>query len=290
MKVPFIWAIALAPVLGCGLILGLEDKLPPAADESRPLEDASVDRRKEDVLRPEPTSDGAAENAASDVVDATVDADAAPTIDCLGVQRNAFFCDGFEGTTLDTQWQQIVLPSAPPADLGTTTLRKISGARSFYSGFSTLPNGGTARIRWARPGSGPLSLQLTFFFFDDAWGASDVVPLASIRVGGANAATLIWKHTTNANGNVEIHVDGQADVTLGPMKVNDWTCFEIYAEGTNVRSWAGATEKFPSLPLAGMADGAELGFQWLYGPDAVNSKYLGVDDVVLAPAPIGCLH
>jgi hypothetical protein len=280
--------LAFAPAIGCAAIIGLEDKLPPITDDTRGLPDSSIDRSADDVtLAPTDAVAGedATGDAGADVTDANV------TIDCLGVQRNALFCDGFEEPTIGAAWQQIVQPSAPPAELSSTTLRKISGARSLASGFNMLPDGGAALVRWAKPGTpGPLALQLTFFFFNDAWGANDIVPLATLLSGGSPVATLLWKHTVNENGNVELRVPGQSDVLLGPMAAEGWTCFEIFADGAKVRGWAGASEKFPSPPLTSPIDGVEIGMRWLYGPDTANSKFIGVDDVVIANAPIGCLH
>jgi hypothetical protein len=281
--------LAFAPALGCAAIIGLEDKLPPLDDVSQPLADSSIDRRLEDGALVPVDGDAIADQDSG--VDAGDAADATVTIDCLGVQRNAFFCDGFEQPTIVGAWQQIVQPSAPPAELSATILRKISGTRSLASGFNMLPDGGAAVLRWPKPGApGRLSLQVTFFFFNDAWGANDMVPLAALLSNGSPVATLLWKHTVNENGNVELRVPGHADVLLGPMAAEGWTCFEIQADGAKVRAWAGQTEKFPSPPLTTPVDGVEVGMRWLYGPDNTNSKFIGADDVVIADAPIGCLH
>lgn len=270
---------------GCGAILGLEEKLPPEDADTRPA-DAGADRRTEDVILT--PVDGGAEGAPLD----DGGDGGPPTIDCLGVRRNAFFCDGFEGVALDSVWTQTLLPSAPPAELSSTTNRKIGGTRSLASGFTTLPDGGTARLGWSRPsGAGPLAMQLSIFWADDSWPVSgSMAPIASFTFAGGKRAQLIWRQTVEAAGNLELDVDGQPSLALGPVKVEDWTCIELYADGTKVRAWSGSSEKLPAVPITAFATAVEFGLIYLYGPNAGASKFMHVDDVVLAPGPIGCLH
>ena len=221
-------------------------------------------------------------------------------IDCLGARRNAFFCDGFEAVTIDAQWMKLLSPSTPPAvvDIWKTSQHPggaVAGAQSMVSAFDpTLPSGSgnTAKVRYARPaGAGALSLQFSIYVDSDAWNTSDAVPIGGLRAAGASAAVLYFvANGGGSTGRIEVRVPGSAAVALGAANIGHFACYEVAYDGVGtVSAWAGSTLK-GTAPLSMAVDAADVGLEWSLGPNASASKHMEFDDVVIAPAPVGCLH
>lgn len=227
---------------------------------------------------------------------ASADADAGPpTIDCLGVPRPAFFCDGFEGMSFDPAWTKIALPAGDPRpDLSLTTQKAIAGgARSAYLGFSTLPTNGVAMLRWSRGGAmgpGPLSLQWSVFWPKDGFDIGQTFPIAALRAADGRVATVSIRVTgVDAAGDLLLTIGSGEPINLGAITPNTWSCIELAHDGTDLTAYRGDTAQV-KRPLATGIDSIELGYEWPYPENGGAGAGLYVDDVIVSPSRIGCIH
>src|SRR5262249_4964270 len=79
---------------------------------------------------------------------------------------------------------------------------------------------------------------------------------------------------------------------LGVYELGKWACVEIAVDvgagSSTLTAWRGAAS-MGALVTKAMPDTVSLGPQWPYAnPSGPQRLYF--DDVVVAPAPIGCLH
>jgi hypothetical protein len=225
---------------------------------------------------------------------ATMDAgDAAVTgIDCLGTRRDVFFCDGFESAALSPTWQQVLVP-ATHAKLLPEPGIAVAGAQGLRAGFSPIPESGEAGLLFERPGgAGPISLQVSFYLDNDAWGPNQPAPLFGLRAGiDLTAVVTFISSGVGGGGSMELRVLGGPTIPIGPASVNAWVCYEVVYNGTNVTIYQGMTSK-GSAPVTTAIDSAEIGMGWPLGngPNDNAAKVVHYDDVVISPGRIGCLH
>jgi hypothetical protein len=243
-------------------------------------------------------SDAGEDNNAPPIVDAATEDVGASTdsnvalSDCLGTPRPVFFCDGFEGVNPSSSWKPLRRPDAR-AELFVAFSPKLAGAQSLRAGFSTLPPGGDAKLEFKRPGgAGPLSLQVSIYITSDTdWTAGQAVPLFELRSFTAEAVAVgtFIANGGGPNGKIELRVPGSLSLDLGPANIGNWACYEIAYDGTYVTGFAGAANK-GSVNGRAATDHVQIGMEWNYGENNGAGKHVYFDDVVIAPAPIGCLH
>jgi hypothetical protein len=238
---------------------------------------------------PRPSVDGSTpgprDAATMDVVDGAVTG-----IDCLGARRDAFFCDGFEAPALSNAWQQVLVP-ADRAKLLPEPGIALAGTQGLRAGFSPIPASGEAGLIYKRPGgAGPLSLQVSFYLDNDAWGAGQPAPLFGLRAGADLTAIVYFIASGVAGGgSMELRVLGGPTIPIGPAAVSAWACYEVVYDGANVIIYAGSTSK-GSAPVAAAIDSAEIGMGWGNGANDLAAKVVHYDDALISPGRIGCIH
>ena len=130
----------------------------------------------------------------------------------------------------------------------------------------------------------------SIYIDNDAWALGDSVTIGGLRAAGAPAAELYFVASgTNGGGHIELHVSGSSIISLGAIAANQFRCFEVGWDGAVVTAYAGAMNK-GSAPLTLPVDSAEVGMEYALGANPNAGKIMEYDDVVIARAPIGCLH
>ncbi len=267
---------------GCGALLGIEPGSPELEGD-----DGSTG-----VVEASTSNDGAIDAiTAEDSGDAGLPTDSGPTgIPCLGAQLDAFFCDGFESTALSPAWTPILIGNG--ATFATTTQYFAQGARGGLSRFSPMPDNGTARLAWKRPGgSGPIAFQFALYVMSDPWSVGQDVPVAALR-GGANAVQVYFVPDGNdANGTLQLRFQiGPATpaFSLGASKLNAWQCIELVHDGANLTTYVGSALA-GTAPVPVAFDTAEIGFDWPYTGNPGAAKAFAYDNVAIGPARLGCV-
>lgn len=279
--------------MACSAILGLDPK--PIDDGAGTTGHDGGGREGSSPDGPLGSDGGPVLDRDGNVIDGSPGVDAADgndgKIDCLGARRNAFYCDGFEGATIGAPWTKLLQPGTPPSEVAISTSKHVAGAQSMISAFDTLPASGTAKLRYARPGgAGALSIQFSVYVDSDAWGAGDDMPLGGLRAAGAAAAVVYFVPSGSGSaGQIELRVAGRMPISLGAATINGFACYEVGYDGATVSAYAGATLK-GTAALAMAVDAADVGLEWSHGANAGAGKNMEFDDVVIAPAPVGCLH
>jgi hypothetical protein len=272
--------LALCMAGGCGSLLGIE----PGSPEPDPSDGAAA------------INDGARTDASNDVLVAEDSDGGAPTdappsgIDCLGAQRDAFFCDGFESPTLAAAWFPILVGDG--ATFAPSTKHFLQGTHGGLSRFSPMPANGIARIAWKRPGgSGPTAFQFAVFVASDAWSPGQDVPIGGLRGGSSSALVYFLPNGNDANGSLEVRFQtpgSPAAVTLGAAKLNGWQCIELVHDGANLTAYLGSDAK-GSAPVSVAFDTVEVGFDWPYTGNPNAAKEFSYDNVAIGPARLGCI-
>ena len=273
--------LALCTVVGCGVLLGIE-----AGNPERDVDDSSTG-----------TETGGPGDGSNDAVIADSNGGDAPVLDsgltgipCLGVQLDAFFCDGFEEPALNPAWQPILTPDA--ATFKPVTTYKAKGLNGGLARFLPIPDNGNARIAWKRPGGGgPMAFQFALYVMSDAWSVGQDVPVGAFR-GGANLIRVYFVPNGNdANGELQVRFDIGSTVTpinLGASKLNAWQCIELVHDGMTLTAYVGSTNQ-GTRPVPDVLDTAEIGFDWPYTGNAGAAKSFAYDNVAIGPARLGCI-
>jgi hypothetical protein len=238
-------------------------------------------------------------NAPSDAstdapIDSSVDAgpDGASLVDCFGTPRgDVFFCDSFDDagvgdSGLDPRWTVDRFPELFTV-AGATTQHALVGAHGAISYFGAISSGAAhAVLRWTRGGSGPLAFQLNVFMPSQPVGVGNVVRLAAVR-GSSTAVVEFVADTGGVTGKLRVSfVPPSTSIELGPAAIGGWKCIELFADTSSFSVAVGPNDA-GSVPVALGATGAELGMDM---PGQFNDHSFFYDEIVAAPAPIGCLH
>jgi hypothetical protein len=274
---PFVF-VAIA---GCSSVLGLRDieegaepvAGPPGDDDEN---DASISKPKHDgALDGSPTSNPDASEAGSTL------------IPCLGKTRNAFFCDDFEPSTLSSSWSVIAVPDNA---FNTVAEGSSSGALPGSNRRGQVHIGSASPLQatatWTSPLPGPLAFQVTMKNPTDAWADGDTMKVAALTTSeGKRVEVVFTRQGANSNGNLSVIFQSATPIELGSISSDTWLCIELVADGTDLTAYRGPDSK-GKLTSVGAITSVELGVP----TTTFTGKDVYYDDVVLAPAQIGCLH
>ena len=270
----------LCSVTACGAFLSVNEAVPPPAssDDAGDVAEAG----------PEAGADGAAAAQDGGGDAATTDGGDSGLVECFGTPRSVFYCDAFDLPNIAAPpW---LLNVAPPGDvnkaeLATSTNVHLSGARAADAYVGPATGTKTAKALWTRPGgAGPLAFQLNVYIPADAWTAADTTAFAALRSATGPIGELQFKPNGNGSNGDLVLANASGTVNLGPVSVGNWSCVELEANGGTLTAFRGAIKK-GSLPIAAPPVAAEIGIS-----TALGGKVFYFDDVVLAPAAVGCLR
>jgi hypothetical protein len=217
---------------------------------------------------------------------------------CPAFGVTAFLCDSFD-PAMSPAWMQII----EGGELHAWTKSAASGTHSLESAFDPLPAGlGRATIAYDAPFASapkPTSIALQFSVQLPVDGYPTTLGLGGLRVAGGDAALSV--ELVNAGKRLAI-VDrltgaGGAGAThdLGAMQLGAWTCVELEVDANGAfRAWLGKTLATSGTLGGGAAAFASIGLAEVgltYSAGAANDSIVAFyDDVVVAPAAVGCLH
>ena len=264
----------------------------PALDQSAPVDDGQQSAPRKPVASVPPSSSSTALPTPS--APATTAPTSAP-VACpeLGI-NGALFCDGFESSAMSSSWTPVV-------DGGEVhpyyAQRAAAGAHSLQAAFDPLPAAGRAALSYSAAFASPTkptSIAMQFSFYLPKDGYPTVLPLGGFH-GTSGALTV------SLNGSQHITLTdklagGNKTYTLGNAQLGSWQCVELQvdAKGT-LDAWLGTSHLATgSLASGGSAfsaiDAAEIGLSYDEGKNPNASVVAYFDDVVVAPAAVGCLH
>jgi hypothetical protein len=265
---------------GCASVLGLRD-----IDEgAEPI--AAANDGDAAIVAP----DAGVQKASDPDASASPDADEAGLvgIDCLGQRIDAFFCDGFEGAALSSSW---VTEKAGESYTEFGQKEATDAVAGAHRGYAHTGNSGgpfTAKATWMRPGGpGALAFQLNVRFPPDSWTANDTITVAAFTTSEGKRVEVQFTadNVYYSSGALKVTFEG-ATLPLGTIENDLWQCIELVADGSAVFAYRGTNQVSSSLKNVGPVTTAELGIP----STPLATKDILYDDIVLAPARVGCLH
>jgi hypothetical protein len=264
----FACALSCVALVQCGTLLSV-DPIPVPADGSAP-----------------PAADGGGGDAAS--VDAAT-SKLAP-IPCLGGDRPAYLCDGFDDLAngIGSSWTPLLR-----GDGGEVSIKPgpaAHGAGSLDSAFDPKPTDGLAKVAFKRNGSGPLAVQFSVNLVKDAWDTSEVVDIAAFRSGDEVAVLRFYPGPSGiGDGTMRVHTKDK-DFEVGTTVQDTFKCYQLaWRDGSfsaHTKDGTGDSAPFRLEP-----DTGELGMNWPYNVGVEqDSKQVFFDDVIISDVAFGCLN
>ncbi len=277
-------SLSLAMVAGCAA---------PSVDGAEDLDTSSPPAAHRDATpAPAPTGSQVPTTAAPPTAPSAKDPAAAKCPE-LGIS-GAFMCDGFESTALATAWLKVVV--AGDVD-GFSSKRAAAGTHSLAAAFAPLPSSGRAALSYhgafaASPKPHSVAMQFSVYLPKD--GYPTALPLGGFH-GASGDLTVSMNNSSQIvlsdklAGGTKLHA-------LGASALGTWQCIEIQiADSGALDAWLGKTHALHGTLASGPSsftsvDAVEIGLSYVGGANA-NASVVGFyDDVVVAPAAVGCLH
>ena len=211
----------------------------------------------------------------------------------LGIS-GAFMCDGFESSALAASWLQVV--HAGNVD-GFSSKRAAAGTHSLAAAFDPLPASGRAALSYhgafaASPKAQSVAMQFSVYLPKDGYPTS--LPLGGFH-GASGDLTVSMSNSSQIVLSDKL-AGGSKAHTLGSSALGTWQCVEILiADNGALDAWLGKTHALHGTLASGASsfnsvDAVEIGLSYVGGANP-NASVVGFyDDVVVAPAAVGCLH
>ncbi len=219
--------------------------------------------------------------------------DTTPKCSAFGV--DAFLCDSFD-PQMSSAWVQVLTGG----ELHAWTKNAASGTHALESAFDPLPAGvGRATLVYDAPfapSPRPSKVAMQFTVQLPVDGYPTTLSLGGLRASsGADALSLALVGGGKRYALVDKLAGASTTHDLGAAQLGTWQCLELEVDATGAfRAWMGKTLAASGALAMGAAafsklQLAEVGLTYDAGAsnDSIVSYY---DDVVIAPAAVGCLH